>query len=121
MENLFTIKTLIGIIIGIIISLIYFHFANNKENKKNYYLWMILDLFLMYWLVPPIIFAISAIIFIIIELYRENNKWRKNNDITRTEIKCKVCSKKIPYNELGTCEECHQKILKRIAEKQKNN
>ncbi len=32
-------------------------------------------------------------------------------------IECKVCGKEIPYNEYGTCEECHQKILKRLAEK----
>lgn len=34
-----------------------------------------------------------------------------------TKIHCKVCDKEIPYNEYGTCEECHQKILKRLEEK----
>lgn len=32
------------------------------------------------------------------------------NNISKT-IKCKVCDKEIPYNENGTCEECHKKIL----------
>lgn len=32
-------------------------------------------------------------------------------------IECKVCGKEIPYNEYRTCEECHQKILGRLSEK----
>ena len=33
-------------------------------------------------------------------------------------ITCKVCGKEIPYNEYGTCEECHKKILERIKKKE---
>ena len=34
-------------------------------------------------------------------------------------INCKVCGKEIPYNEYGTCEECHQEIMKRLEAKNK--
>lgn len=36
-------------------------------------------------------------------------------------IKCRVCDKEILYNENGTCEDCHKKILERLEEKRKNN
>lgn len=57
-------------------------------------------------------------------------KKEKNKDIKQNEektevdisyqIECKVCGKVIKFNEHGTCEECHKKILKRIEEKNVN-
>ena len=41
------------------------------------------------------------------------------SDESRTDIECKVCGKITPYNEYGTCKECHEKILKRLQEKGK--
>ncbi len=35
-------------------------------------------------------------------------------------IECKVCGKQIPYNENGTCEECHRTIMERIEAKKTN-
>lgn len=35
-------------------------------------------------------------------------------------IKCKVCDKEIPYNEYGTCQECHKEIMKRLEEKEES-
>lgn len=49
--------------------------------------------------------------------YVEKNKI----DIDEKLIQCKVCGKSIEENEYGTCFECHQKILKRIEEKNKVN
>lgn len=50
-----------------------------------------------------------------------------NNDIEMAiilekykKINCKVCGKETTYNEYGTCPECHQKILKRLEEKENN-
>ena len=49
------------------------------------------------------------------ELVQQFEKHKNSN----SKIKCKVCEKEIPYNENGTCEECHNKILKRLEEKEK--
>ena len=41
------------------------------------------------------------------------------NNIKKVQtIKCKVCGKEIPYNEYGTCEECHKQILERLKKKE---
>lgn len=42
-----------------------------------------------------------------------NNSNLQNENL----IKCKVCDKEIPYNEYGTCEECHKIIMNRLANK----
>ena len=103
--------------------------------------------------ISPISAFISALIYIFVELYRENTKYKRNRkteepkeyihyantegekrireffkdynrNIERTSfdelqknIKCKVCDKEIPYNDLGTCTECHNKIINRLNNK----
>ena len=43
-------------------------------------------------------------------------KLKEKNGEERS-MNCKVCGKQIPYNENGTCEECHKIILERIEAK----
>ena len=61
--------------------------------------------------------------------YTRNNKKKYDEIINeikteknpkRTIMECKVCGKPTLYNEYGTCEECHQKIVERIKEKESN-
>ena len=35
-------------------------------------------------------------------------------------IQCKVCGKEIKYNEYGTCEDCHKKIMDRLNKKEED-
>lgn len=59
---------------------------------------------------------------LIVESEEEANEFIKRikaNNNSNNTMKCKVCDKVIPYNENGTCEECHQKILDRLKSKEK--
>lgn len=58
----------------------------------------------------------SGIVTLIGKLFNKLFGNQKNDDTKK--INCKVCGKKIDYNENGTCEECHEKIMKRIKEKE---
>ena len=55
----------------------------------------------------------------------KNNALKEKQTIIKQEVKdvisieCKVCGKEIPFNNYGTCEECHQKVLRRIEEQKK--
>lgn len=59
----------------------------------------------------------------IITGYNSQNKEKytkiiEKGKIENTTIECKVCGKEIPYNENGTCEECHKKIMDRLKKKE---
>lgn len=82
-----------------------------------------------YWILSVFIFAVIVGYSFVTEKKKEkqekqdlineydNEFW---NDLKKKSvIKCKVCDKEIPYNEYGTCQECHEKIMKRLEEKEK--
>lgn len=47
----------------------------------------------------------------------EKFKATDDNDPDKLYMTCKVCGKRIEVNDYGTCEECHQDILKRLENK----
>ena len=55
------------------------------------------------------------------EKVRDEKIEQLTNKLNERKINCKVCGKEIDYNELGTCEECHQRIEKRLEEKDDKN
>ena len=55
--------------------------------------------------------------------YSNQNKQKyttiiKKGKIEDRTIECEVCGKEIPYNENGTCEECHKIIMDRLKKKE---
>ena len=83
-----------------------------------------------YYLASPIFIIIICEIIIEHNKKIERNRKRKTeddyeydmflNDVRKNStIKCQVCNKEIPYNENGTCDECHKEILKRLELKNK--
>lgn len=42
-----------------------------------------------------------------------------NLNTNKSEKYCQVCGKEIESNEYGTCQECHEEIMKRLDEKDK--
>ena len=73
----------------------------------------------IFYYIGRCIYLIILVIISSIPIFKYK-KDKPDDSKNKVKIKCKVCGKTIPYNENETCEECHQKILKRIAEKNNN-
>lgn len=120
---------IINSIIYAIIIFIYFLylFLNNKDISIIVYgIIVSLVSVLLYYFINMLLFVESKAE----TLYSSKSKSKetifdefKTNIVINSykKINCKACGKEIPYNEYGTCSECHAEILRRLEEKEKQN
>lgn len=90
---------------------------NKKDNNKKWYILEFIILTICIYIgnkLGGFFLFLPLIEFIVFMIIKENLSIKEAHQ--RKDI-CKVCGKEIVYNEYGTCEACHKKILKRLEKR----